>query len=175
VAFREANTQAFRDYSRQVVENAQQLADSLMKKGGRLITGGTENHMVILDLSSFGITGRQAEMVMRDAWMTVNRNAIPFDANGPWYTSGIRLGTPAMTTLGMGKAEMEEIADIIVDVLKHTTPTTVAGTGQPSKAKYVCDNATLEKSHQRVKELLQRHPLYPELELLEHECETAHH
>ena len=102
VAFKEANTPAFRDYAKKVVTNAKALGDALITKGLRIVTGDTENHMVIVDLTRFGLTGRHAETAMREAGLTLNRNAIPFDPNGPWYTSGIRVGTPAITTLGMG-------------------------------------------------------------------------
>jgi glycine hydroxymethyltransferase len=163
VAFREANTPEFRSYSQRIVANAQFLAEALQQKGIRLVTGGTENHMVILDIAKFGLTGRHAETALREAMLTVNRNAIPFDVNGPWYTSGIRLGTPALTTLGMGQEEMEEIADIIAQVLTHTKPTLVQKTGQPSKANSVTDSAVIERSRQRVERLLSRYPLYPEL------------
>lgn len=121
--------------------------------------------MVIVDLTKFGLTGRHAETALRAAKLTVNRNAIPFDKNGPWYTSGIRIGSPATTTLGMGKEEMQEIADLIIDVLSHTRPATVEKTGQPSKANSLTDPAILEKSQARVEALLNRYPLYPELGL----------
>jgi glycine hydroxymethyltransferase len=133
VAFREANTPEFCQYAQSVVDNAFTLGECLKEKGLRLVSGGTENHMVIVDLKRFNLTGRHAENALRDAILTVNRNAIPFDPNGPWYTSGIRIGTPAMTTLGMGKEEMQEIANIIAEVLGYTTPSTVAKTGQPRR------------------------------------------
>lgn len=164
VAFKEAHTPSFQAYASKIVANAQALADRLMEKGVRLVTGGTENHMVIVDLSRFGLTGRHAENALRDAFLTVNRNAIPFDSNGPWYTSGIRLGTPAMTTLGMGTAEMGAIADIIIDVLTHTVPAT-AKSGQPSKAHCAVEPAALNRARARVAELLQRFPLYPEIDI----------
>lgn len=164
VAFKEANTPEFREYTKKIIENAQALSKSLMDKGLRIVSGATENHLMVVDISSLGLTGRHAESALRKAGLTINRNAIPFDANGPWYTSGIRLGTPAMTTLGMGAAEMAEIADIIVDVLKHTKPAT-AKTGQPSKANSETDEAVVEKSKRRVKSLLSRFPLYPEIEI----------
>lgn len=165
VAFQEANTADFQKYAEKIVQNSQALAERLMKKGVRLVTGGTENHMVILDLKSFGLTGRHAENSLREALLTVNRNAIPFDVNGPWYTSGIRIGTPATTSLGMGKAEMEEIADIIVEVLSHTKPSTVAKTGQLSKANSTIDSKILDQVKPRVQRLLAKFPLYPELEI----------
>lgn len=165
IAFKEANTPEFSNYAKKIIDNAQALAQHLLEKGIRLVTGGTENHMVILDLKKFGITGRHAETALRQAFLTVNRNAIPFDTNGPWYTSGVRIGTPAVTTLGMGRAEMQEIADIIVDVLSHTTPAIVEKTGQPSKANCKVDPAVLQRSQGRILDLLKRYPLYPEIEL----------
>lgn len=165
IAFKEANTQEFRNYSQAIVENAKSLAEHFLKKGCRLVTGGTENHLLILDVSKFGLTGRQAESALREADITVNRNAIPFDLQGPWYTSGIRLGTPATTTLKMGQDEMTEIADIITFVLSHTKPATVQKTGQPSKANVLFDEGVLESAKKRVKELLIRFPLYPEIEI----------
>jgi glycine hydroxymethyltransferase len=163
VAFKEANEPSFKLYAQKIVDNAQSLAENLLKKGIRLVTGGTENHLMILDVSSFGLTGRQAETALRAALITANRNAIPFDAQGPWYTSGIRLGTPALTTLGMGQEEMQEIADIIVSVLSHTQPSIVEKTGQPSKANSTTQQDILDSAQTRVTQLLQRFPLYPEI------------
>lgn len=163
VAFKEANTPEFCLYAKKVVANAQALAGQLMKHGIRLVTGGTENHMVILDIQKFGLTGRHAENALRQALLTVNRNAIPFDQNGSWYTSGVRMGTPALTTRGMGPEEMKEIADITFDVLKHTTPSIVAKTGQPSKAACTVDPAALQRNQKRSQDLLSRFPLYPEI------------
>lgn len=166
VAFKEANTPNFQAYAHRIVENAQTMAQRFLEKGGRLVTGGTENHLMILDVSRFGLTGRQAESVLREAAkMTLNRNAIPNDAQGPWYTSGIRIGTPATTTLGMGPDEMREIADIILLVLSHTKPGTVQKTGQPSKATAIVDPQIAEEAKQRVAALLERYPLYPEIEI----------
>lgn len=167
IAFKEANTPEFRQYSQRIVENAIALGERLKMKGLRLVTGGTENHMVIVDLKRFGLTGRHAENALREAFLTVNRNAIPFDPNGPWYTSGIRVGTPAITTLGMGPREMNEIADIIVDVLSHAQPGLVAKSGQPSKANCNVEPAVLKRSQGRVANLLSQFPLYPEIELEE--------
>lgn len=163
IAFQEAGTSEFQKYSQQIVTNSQALAAQLQKRGVRLVTGGTENHMVILDLSSFGLTGRHAESVLRQAKLTVNRNAIPFDKNGPWYTTGVRIGTPATTTLGMNVGEMQEIANIIVDVLSHTHPAN-SKTGGLSKAAYEIDSRILESAQKRATALLERYPLYPEIE-----------
>ncbi len=165
VAFKEANTPTFKTYAHKIVENARFLAESFLKKGIRLVTGGTENHLMIVDVSRFGLTGRHVETALRAAHITVNRNAIPFDAQGPWYTSGIRLGTAALTTLGMGQQEMQEIADIIVSVLEHTQPATVQKTGQPSKANSITQPDVLEAAKKRVAQLLSRFPLYPEIEI----------
>ena len=165
VAFKEANTSEFKQYAHRIVDNARALADSFLKKGIRLVTGGTENHLMILDLTPFGLTGRQGETALRSAKITSNRNAIPFDPQGAWYTSGIRLGTAALTTLGMGLNEMNEIADIIFSVLSNTQATIVQKTGQPSRAGSVTKPEILEKAQQRVTELLRQFPLYPELEI----------
>jgi len=166
IAFKEARTPAFQNYARRIVDNAQAMAAHFLQKGMRLVTGGTENHLMILDLTSFGLTGRIAENALREAGLTVNRNAIPFDPSGPWYTSGIRLGTPALTTLGMGKREMEQIADWIVDILSHTQPAIVQKTGQPSKAQGVTDPSIRIKVQEGIAAMLQQFPLYPEIVLL---------
>ena len=164
IAFKEANTDDFKVYAKRIVENAFALGERFKERGIRIVTGGTENHLVILDLSRYNITGRHGESALRQAHFTVNRNAIPFDPNGPWYTSGIRIGTPAITTLGMGPDEMWEIADIAVDVLSHTTPA-LAKNGQPSKAACTVEPNILARCQSRVKELLSRFPLYPEINL----------
>jgi len=165
VAFKEANLPEFKAYAHKIVENAQYLAECFVKKGVRIVAGGTENHLMVLDLSQFGITGRQAELILRKAKITINRNAIPFDKQGPWYTSGIRLGTAALTTLGMGKKEMEEIAEIIHLVLSHMKPAIVEKTGMPSKAAASIDDTILDQVCKRVDELLKHFPLYPEIEI----------
>ncbi|MBA3604049.1 MAG: serine hydroxymethyltransferase, partial [Parachlamydiaceae bacterium] len=162
IAFKEASSDNFKTYARGIVDNCKALAEALMEKGVRLVTGGTENHLMVLDLTSFGLTGRQAETALREAHLTVNRNAIPFDANGPWYTSGIRLGTAAITTRGMGPVEMKQIAEAIVDILAHTT-SALAKDGKPSKAKFHTDPAALQRSQKNVDELLNRFPLYGDL------------
>lgn len=163
VAFREANTPSFQTYAHQVVDNAQTLAQSLIDLGMKVTTNGTENHLLVVDVTKFGITGRQAEDALREAHMNVNRNTIPGDPNGPWFTSGIRLGTPATTTLGMGKEEMEEIAHVIVEVLTHTTPDFDPATGKPSRSKACTKPDILSSSKKRTQDLLQAHPLYPEI------------
>lgn len=165
VAFTEANTPAFQEYAHQIVTNAQVLAEELTKQGIHLLTGGTENHLMILDVARFGLTGRQAEIAFREAKLTVNRNAIPFDANGPWYTSGVRIGTPAATTLGMGADEMRQIAKVIYQVLSHTKPTISPKTNQPSKSLATTEIAAIEFARDTVTELLSKYPLYPEIEI----------
>lgn len=165
IAFKEANKEEFKHYAERIVANASALADALLGHGARLVTGGTENHLIILDVSGYGLTGRHAESALRAAKTTVNRNAIPFDTQGPWYTSGIRLGTPALTTLGMGVEEMKEIADIIISILTHTKPSFSPKTGEPSKASCTTEPTILEAAQFRVDELLKRFPLYPEIEI----------
>jgi glycine/serine hydroxymethyltransferase len=143
---------------------AQALAEGLLRRGVRLVTGGTSNHLVLADVaSSFGLTGRQAESALLEAGVVTNRNSIPRDANGAWYTSGIRMGTPALTTLGFGPDELDEIADIFAAVLSATAP--AAASGGASKAKYVLDAKVAADSRDRCAELLGRHPLYPGIEL----------
>jgi len=119
VAFKEALTEDFQDYQKHVVKNARALAEFLMEAGIQLISGGTDNHMMLVDLTNLDITGKEAEEVLGRAGITVNKNAIPFDTRGPAVTSGIRIGTPAVTTRGMREPEMEIIGDLIDDVLKN--------------------------------------------------------
>ena len=141
------------------MDNARTLADGLLRRGIRLVTGGTDNHLVLMDVAtSFGLTGRQAEAALLDAGVVTNRNSIPDDTNGAWYTSGIRLGTPALTTLGFGPEELDEVADVIVEALHATTPAT-----STAKAKYRIDPRIAEASRGRCAELLAHHVLYPEL------------
>ena len=113
VALREASQPSFREYAHRIVENSQALAEACLSEGIDVLTGGTDNHLMLLDVHrSFGLTGRQAESAIRACNLTLNRNALPFDANGPWYTSGLRVGTPAATTLGMTPSDMKEIAAV---------------------------------------------------------------
>jgi glycine hydroxymethyltransferase len=164
VALAEARKPGFHDYAQAIVVNAQALAEGLLRHGSRLLTGGTDNHLVVIDVAaSYGLTGRQAESALLDAGVVTNRNCIPADPNGAWYTSGIRLGTPALTTLGFGTDEMDQVADIITATLSATTPT--AGPSGPSKAHYSLDKANAEVGRSRSAELVSRHPLYPELHL----------
>ena len=126
-----------------------------------MVTGGTDNHLVLINVTtSFGLTGRQAESALLEAGVVTNRNSIPADPNGAWYTSGIRLGTPALTTLGFGPDELDEVADVIAEVLGATTPSTPT-----SKAKYAVDPTMAERGRGRCAELLARHRLYPEIVL----------
>lgn len=158
IAFAEARRPAFQSYAQQIIKNSQALAQVLLQKGLRLTTGGTDNHLCVVDVqSSFGLTGRQAETALSSCLLTLNRNAIPFDPNGPWYTSGIRMGVPAVTTLGMKEAEMQEIADILCRILQHSTP--VSG----NRSQVVIDPDEQQKAKRRVGDLLSRFPLYPEL------------
>jgi glycine hydroxymethyltransferase len=129
-----------------------------------LVTGGTDNHLVLLDVSSFGLTGRQAESALLDAGIVTNRNAVPADPNGAWYTSGVRIGTPALTTRGFGTAEFDRVAELIAGVLTATTPTTTAA-GEPSRARYTTADGVADATRAAAAELLAGHPLYPGLDL----------
>jgi glycine hydroxymethyltransferase len=159
VALAEAKTPAFADYAQQIAVNAQALADGLTRRGVALVTGGTDNHLALIDVSGFGLTGRQAESALLDAGIVTNRNSVPRDPNGAWYTSGIRVGTPALTTLGMGTADMDEVADMMVAVFEGTTP------AADSKAKYSLAEGLADKVSARAAELLARNPLYPTIDL----------
>ncbi len=167
IAFQEALSPDFRAYAQDVIANAQALAEGLMENDLKVVTNGTDNHLVLVDLSNQGITGRIAETALREAGLTVNRNMVPADPNGAWYTSGIRLGTPALTTLGMKAAEMKEIASIIAHVLKHTRPQIVKNTGLPSKARGATEPNILNSARARVQTLLDQYQLYPEIQISE--------
>ncbi len=145
VAFAEARRPEFATYAQSIADNAQALAEGFLKRGIKLVTGGTDNHIVLLDVSPLGITGRQAESALLDSGVVTNRNSVPADPNGAWYTSGIRLGTPALTTRGLGADEFDEVADLIVNVLKSTSPGTTSA-GAPSKASYVIADGVAEKT-----------------------------
>jgi glycine hydroxymethyltransferase len=164
VALAEAAHPEFAVYAQRIVDNAAALADGLLRRGAVLVTGGTDNHLVLLDTRSYGLTGRQGESALLEAGIVTNRNSVPADPNGPWYTSGIRLGTPALTTLGMGTAEMNEIAELIVRVLKATEPL-LTGRGGPSQANYALATAVREAVNTRARELLAKYPLYPGINL----------
>ncbi len=164
VALAEARRPEFRVYAQAVADNAKTLADGLLRRGVTLVTGGTDNHLVLLDVSSFGLTGRQAESALLDAGIVTNRNAVPHDPNGAWYTSGVRIGTPALTSRGFGADEFDQVADLITGVLRNTTPTMTAG-GVPGRAKYVLADGVADRTKAAAAELLQANPLYPGLEL----------
>ncbi|MGN7782454.1 glycine hydroxymethyltransferase [Mycolicibacterium sp. 22603] len=159
VALAEARQPAFREYAQAVADNAQSLAEGFTSRGARLVTGGTDNHLVLLDVTSFGLTGRQAESALLDAGVVTNRNAIPADPNGAWYTSGIRFGTPALTTRGFGAAEFDKVAELVVEVLSNTQ---AEGT---SKAKYSTADGVAARVHAASSEMLAANPLYPGLTL----------
>ncbi len=180
VALKEALSDDFKTYAHKIVENSSALAQALIDEGIRVITNGTDNHLLLADVfTTFNLTGRQAENALRACGITLNRNVLPFDANGPWYTSGIRVGTPAVTTLNMGPEEMKEIASIIHLVLKNTSSTIITGgekAGTPSKVKYITDESAKKEAQQRVAALLNKFVLYPALCLdmipKEYFCET---
>jgi len=162
VAFAEARQPSFVDYAHQVRDNAVALADGIAKRGGRIVSGGTDNHLVLVDVEPFGVSGRQAESALESAGVIVNRNSIPFDKNGAWYTSGIRLGTPALTTVGMNTNDMDQVADIICGVLASAEPTTTSA-GTPSMAKFTLGDDVRLDARSRSAELLAANPLYPEV------------
>jgi glycine hydroxymethyltransferase len=164
VALAEARQPSFQDYAQRIADNAKSLADGFLSRGATLVTGGTDNHIVLLDVSSFGLTGRQAESALLDAGVVTNRNSIPADPNGAWYTSGIRLGTPALTTRGFGHDEFDRVAELMIDVLKNTSPGQTKA-GAPSKATYTLADGVAERTHAASAELLDKYPLYPGLEL----------
>jgi glycine hydroxymethyltransferase len=164
VALAEARQPSFRTYAQAIVDNSVALADGLMKRGARLITGGTDNHLCLIDVSGFGVTGRQAESALLDSGIVTNRNAIPRDPNGAWYTSGVRIGTPALTSRGFDADDFDRVAELIVDVLSATTPA-AAASGGTSKAKYSIADGVADKTHSAAAELLNTRPLYAGLEL----------
>ncbi|GAB3058180.1 serine hydroxymethyltransferase [Salinicoccus sesuvii] len=143
VAFGEALNPNFKVYQEQVIKNAQALADRLAEGGLRIVSGGTENHIVLVDVKSFGLTGKQAEEALDEIGITCNKNTIPFDEESPFITSGIRLGTPAMTTRGFKEEEMQEVADLIVETLSN-----------------VKEGKKYETLKDRVTELTSKFPLY---------------
>jgi glycine hydroxymethyltransferase len=164
VALAEARQPSFETYAQAVADNAVALAEGLMRRGARLITGGTENHLALIDVSGFGLTGRQAESALLDAGVVTNRNSIPRDPNGAWYTSGIRIGTPALTSRGFGADDFDRVAELIVDVLSATSPASTKE-GKPSQARYELAAGVADKTHAAAAELLDLHPLYPGLDL----------
>jgi glycine hydroxymethyltransferase len=166
VAFTEALQPAFQTYAANIVKNAQALAAACARAGLEVLTGGTDNHLFLVNVHKLGISGRQAETACHECNITLNRNSLPFDPNGPWYTAGLRIGTAAMTTLGMGAAEMDEIGALIALILKACKPE--RDTRDPSKSslnRYTLDGAVKAEVQARVKTLLDRFPVYPELDL----------
>jgi len=164
VALAEARRPEFASYAQDVADNAKALAEGFLRRGARLVTGGTDNHIVLLDVSGFGITGRQAEGALLDSGIVTNRNSIPADPNGAWYTSGIRFGTPALTTRGFGAADFDRVAELVVDVLSSTAAGSTKS-GGASKATYALADGVAAKTHSAASELLAAHPLYPGLDL----------
>jgi glycine hydroxymethyltransferase len=164
VALAEARQPAFQDYAQAVADNAKTLADGLLRRGVTLVTGGTDNHLVLLDVGSFGLTGRQAESALLDAGIVTNRNSVPADPNGAWYTTGVRIGTPALTSRGFGASEFDRVAELITDVLRGTQPVATAA-GTPGKARYSSDAGLADRTRAAAAELLRQHPLYPGLDL----------
>jgi glycine hydroxymethyltransferase len=160
VAFAEARRPDFADYAQRIVDNSRALAESLLRRGVVLVTGGTDNHLVLADVSGAGLTGRQAEAALLESGLVTNRNAVPGDPNGPWYTSGVRLGTPALTTRGLGTAELAEVGDLMADVLEATTAV------GDSKVKFTIADGVAERVRARAAEIVGAHPLYPGVELV---------
>lgn len=120
VAFKEALSPEFKKYQEQVIKNAKTLADTLMKNGVRVVSGGTDNHLILIDLTNLDITGKEAEKILEKVNITVNKNGVPYDTKSPLITSGIRLGTPALTTRGMKEEEMILVGNLIVKALKNS-------------------------------------------------------
>jgi glycine hydroxymethyltransferase len=145
VCFREAMQPEFREYARQIVANAKVLAQALAADGWRVVSGGTDTHLMLVDVFSQGMLGSEAEKALGEAGITVNKNAIPFDTNPPLRPSGIRIGTPAITTRGMREAEMQQIARWITEALHNRQ-----------------DAGKLAQIRRRVLEMCESFPLYPE-------------
>ena len=145
VCFREALRPSFREYNRQIVKNSQAMAVVLADEGLRLVSGGTDNHLILLDLMNLGLTGLDAEVALGKAHITVNKNTIPNESRSPFVTSGLRIGTPAVTTRGMKEEEMRRIGHFIATVLKD-----------------IHNEATIKKVGAEVHEMAKRFPLYPE-------------
>ena len=143
LAFKEALHESFKEYQKDIVKNAKALAEYMLENGIKLVSGGTDNHMVLLNLRNLNITGKDAEDVLGRTGITVNKNSIPFDMRSPHITSGIRIGTPAVTTRGMKEHEMAIIAKFIVDILR-----------KPG------DKELIEKVRAKVSELCKAFPLY---------------
>ncbi|HHY92896.1 MAG TPA: serine hydroxymethyltransferase [Firmicutes bacterium] len=146
VAFKEALTPEFKAYQERIVKNARALAQGLSRRGFELVSGGTDNHLMLVDLRPQGLTGKEAEHILDELGITANKNTIPFDPESPFVTSGLRLGTPAVTTRGLTEKDMDEVADIIALALTRGREAGMA-----------------EKLRGRVRDLCVAHPLYPEL------------
>lgn len=164
IAFKEALSLDFKEYAFRTVGNAAVLAENLKSRGLDILTGGTDNHMVIIDLRNLKISGRIGENYLEKIGIIANRNSIPFDAEGGWHTSGIRLGTAALSTLGMGEMEMREIADIIATLL-YGVKAKMTVKGVPSKVDGEASQELLDSLSFRVRDLLGQFPLYPEIDL----------
>jgi len=148
VAFGEALQPSFKAYAKQIIDNAKTLADELIKRGYKLVSGGTDTHLLLIDLSDRQISGKQAEVALEEAGITTNKNMVPFDKRSPMVTSGLRIGTPALTTRGMKESEMKQIAEWIDRVLSNH------------------DNETIKKQvRKEVKELCEKFPLYKEIDV----------
>jgi glycine hydroxymethyltransferase len=145
VAFKEALSDEFKVYQQQVLDNAKALADELVKKGFRIVSGGTDNHLMLVDLRSKNITGKEAQFLLDEIGITANRNTIPFEPLSPFVTSGIRLGTPALTTRGLKEKDIREVADIIADVIENRE-----------------DSAVIEAAKAKVQAICKKFPLYEE-------------
>ena len=145
VAFKEALSDEFKVYQQQVLDNAKALADELVKKRFRIVSGGTDNHLMLVDLRSKNITGKEAQFLLDEIGITANRNTIPFEPLSPFVTSGIRLGTPALTTRGLKEEDIREVADIIADVIENRE-----------------DSAVIEAAKAKVQAICKKFPLYEE-------------
>ncbi len=145
VALKEALTDDFKRYQAQIVKNARTLAETLLAEGFRLVSGGTDNHLMLVDLTDLGITGKEAQETLDRTGITINKNAIPYDTKSPQVTSGIRIGTPALTTRGMKEAEMKQIGGIITEVLRN-----------------IHNEKRLAEVREEVGSLCERFPLYAE-------------
>ena len=143
VAFKEALSDEFKVYQQQVLDNAKALADELVKKGFRIVSGGTDNHLILVDLRSKNITGKEAQFLLDEIGITANRNTIPFEPLSPFVTSGIRLGTPALTTRRLKEEDIREVADIIADVIENRE-----------------DSAVIETAKAKVQAICKKFPLY---------------
>jgi len=146
VAFKEALSPDFVDYQKQVIQNAQVLAEVLKEHDFKIVSGGTDTHLILVDLNNKNLTGKQAEEALDQAGITVNKNTVPFETRSPFVTSGIRIGTPAMTTRGMKAAEMRLIAEMMIGVMEH-----------------IDDAAYIEKIRKQVRDLCEQFPFHMEL------------